>query len=161
MVVALELVFLFASGMLGKAGYVLIGISSVFAYVLTTEKLYGTCAISFVLTSLIAWLIVPDKASAVAFLLIFGHYPMFKAAVDSANISKGIGFFLKLIYCNLFVTVGLAIVLFVLKKSIPQINLPKYIVILLLELVFVLLDFVHTFLRWIYVDKLRSMIVHE
>ena len=161
MVTSLALVLLFAGGMIGYKGYALIVLSSVFAYVLTCEHLYGTTAFAYVLTSALAWLIIPDKNCSAAYILLLGHFPIFKSFIDSSGINKIIGLCLKLIYCNIFVILALCIVLFGLKKSVPDISMPKWAVVSLLQLVFIAMDLIHSFCRWFYVDKIRSGIMHN
>ena len=160
MVIAINLVFIYASGMLGYAGYALLLLASAATYTLTCEGMYGIAFASYILTSGLAYLIVPDKITAIAYFAFFGHYPLFKTYIDGHIHGKTAALCVKLLYCNAWLVTGLCFVLFVLEKSIPSIPMmPKWLVILCVEAVFVLLDCVHSFSRWLYTEKLRSGIV--
>lgn len=159
MVSALGLVFVFASGMFGYVGYSLLLIASVFMYVLTCEGLYGTSVITFIFTAAVAFLIVPDKISAACYALLIGHFPIFKSFIDTRLNNRVTKLCVKLLYCNAWVAAALCAAIFIFKITIPELPLPKWCVVLMLEAVFVVLDALHSFCRWVYVDKIRSGIV--
>ena len=159
MVSALGLVFVFASGMFGYFGYPLLLIASAFTYVLTCEGLYGTSVITFIFTAVIAYFIVPDKMSAVCYAVIIGHFPIFKSFVDTRLNNRITKLCIKLLYCNAWVIAALCAAIFIFKITLPELPLQKWCVVLLLEAVFIVLDALHSFCRWVYVDKIRSGIV--
>lgn len=160
MVVAINLVFIYAAGMFGIPGYALLLLSSVATYTLTCEGFNGCAFFAYLLTAGIGYLIAPDKIAAIAYGAFFGHYPMFKTAMDKHFKNKLTAGCLKLLYCNGWLIVGLLFVLFALQKSIPtHLPIPMWLVILSVEIAFCIMDAVHTLVKWLYTEKLRSGIV--
>lgn len=160
MVTALELVFLFAAGMFGIAGYALLVIASVFTYVLTAEDLYLHAALSYIAVTAISFLIVPDKVTAAAFAGLIGHFPIFKSAVEKYGKNRLAGFCIKLLYCNIWIIAALCIAIYVFKVKIPtDVPVPKWVVVTGAELVLIVTELFHTFAKWLYTEKLRSGIV--
>lgn len=160
MVIALELVVIFAAGMFGYFGYALLCAASVFTYVLTCEGLYLHAFISYAAVSIIGFLIVPDKATAIAFAGLFGHYPLFKTAADAKLQNRAAAFCVKLLYCNVWLIAALCVVIFILKISLPtDLPLPMWAVVCLVEAALCITELIHTFCRWLYSEKLRSGIV--
>lgn len=160
MVTALELVCIFAAGMFGYAGYALLLISSVFSYVLLSEDMYLYAFLSYIAVSVIGYFIVPDKTTAIVFAGLAGHYPLFRTLADKRVQSGLASFCIKMLYCNVILIAALCLSVFVLKISVPtELPLPKWAVICLAESVLVLMELVHRFCRWLYVEKIRSGIV--
>ena len=160
MVIALELVFIYASGMFGLPGYVILLISSAAAYTLTCEGLYGIAFFTYITAGVAGILISPDKISAIAFLAFFGHYPLFKTYVDSNTKNKIAAMCIKLLYCNAWVIAALLIVIFAMKIPLPtDLPIPMGVCVLIAEAGFFIFDLLHSAAKWLYTEKIRSGIL--
>lgn len=160
MVTTVSVTILFAAGMLGMAGYTLLLIASCATYVLTCEHLYKEAVFAYLAVTALAFLIVPDKTTAVVYAGLVGHYPLFKTICESRIKGKLTALCVKLLYCNAWLIAAICIVLYVFKISIPtELPVPKWLVVLGAEAVLLVTELVHTFFKWLYTEKLRSGIV--
>lgn len=160
MAVSVNLVFVYAAGMFTPVSYGLMLFSALATYALTCEALYGTALLAYVVTGGIALFIVPDKLTAVLYLALMGHYPVFKSYVDSRGINRLAAWCVRLLYCNLWLIAGICFVLFISGQHMPaDLPVPVWACVLIIEAGFIVMDIIHSVFRKIYVEKFRTGIV--
>ena len=102
MICALTLLCLYAVTILPVGRIALYFLSSVFIYALTCERAYLSALTSFMATSALAFLLLPEKTSFYAYVGLLGHYGIFKIVIDSHVSDRFLRFLIKLLYCNIF-----------------------------------------------------------
>jgi len=149
-------------------------ISLLFAVILPTTKLslyalssflisiiiieYKTPAgwIFYITTNLLAYIVIPDKLGVLPYTAFFGLYGIIKYYSEKVN-NVIFEYFLK----SLFFNICLLLVLFLAKQYFPSITdlkYPVWTVILILQFVFILYDYVYTMLINYYKTKLRKLL---
>lgn len=107
----------------------------------------------YVATSLLALIIVPDKLGIVPYAVFFGLYGLVKYYMEKLD-KIVIEYVLKFIYFN--ICMGLAIL--TIRSFFGyalEVKLPWWLLIVALEVVFFIYDFVYTLFIHYYRDKLR------
>lgn len=153
---ACVLIVLFLATILPTNRIFLYGLSSVFIAVMILE--YGTAAgwIFYIATSLLALIIIPQKLRLIPYILILGHYGVFKTLIERLNK----GFFeavLKLAVLNIGFLLSYLSFTTLFKLNI---NLPFHpaFIILAVQPLFIIYDFVFTLCIRFYLDRIKPTI---
>lgn len=153
----LSLIFLYLAAVLPVLSVTFYFISSLFVAGILVEKQIGAGLIMYVGVSLLSLLLVPNFLMVLPYVLLFGHYGIGKYLIEKIR-DKIVAFILKLLYFNACMA-GI----YLLAKSvfftgfIADLALP--ILIVLLQVVFVIFDFMYSKLMQIYFVTLRNKIV--
>ncbi len=95
-------------------------LSTLFTYICTEEHGIKYGFLTYAVISLAGFMIVVDKVSIIAYIIVVGYYPVVKHIIDHFNIHKIIKWLLKIVFAVAVATVAL----FILKAYLPaDINL--------------------------------------
>ena len=149
---AFAVICVFLASILPTSVLTLYAVSSLFISVIIIE--FGTKAgwTFYLVSSILSAVLVP-RLEVVPFVVFFGIYGLIKFYTEKMQ-SRILEYILKLVYFNICLLLGL----FFLKEIIlvgVTISAPIYIVAGLLELVFVLYDYVYTLFIRFYASKLK------
>ena len=161
MVVALNLVMLYLASVLPAGRLACYFVCSLFIYVLAGEKAYPMAIGAMLATALLGYIILPSKNTLIPYVVLIGHYGIFKSFIDAAVPDRLIRFGVKLLYSNVFVTLGVYFCYAVLKIDMTAL-LPKmalWIFVILAEVGFVAFDLLYQVCQNIYEVRLRRAII--
>lgn len=130
---------------------------SMFIFGIMLEQMLGAALIVFAAVTFIGFIIVPDKAGMLPYLLFFGHYGIFKAIAEQ-NTSGGTLLTLKLVYYN----VCIALIYFFgggFMLALVPFELPFWLIILLGEVIFLVYDWLFSKLGAWYAAGVRGKLV--
>ncbi|NSW90651.1 MAG: hypothetical protein HPY74_08250 [Firmicutes bacterium] len=134
-------------------------LSSFFVSIIIMEYGTGSGWVFYILTNLLAFIIIPNKIRIIPYSVFFGVYGIIKYYIEKID-KIVLEYILKIIYFNVCMT-G-AIVLF--KEivaggtGIVNIKFPLWAGLVLLEAIFVLYDYVYTLFIQYYKEKLRRFL---
>lgn len=161
MVIALTLLSLYAAAALPAGNLAFYFLSSVFIYVLTSEKAYLSAFVCFIATSALAFLILPDKTTVFYYVILIGHYGILYTFVDSHVNSKFFRIMCRLLYCDIFALIGVYLlqnVLFLGPVALPG-WLPIWLAVLIGQAAFIAVDFLYRVCIQIYQSRIRSSMI--
>lgn len=107
MIVALSLLCLFAASMLPAGRVPLCFLSSIVIVVLAGEGAYGAALLSYLACSVLAFFTLPDKLPAYTYILLLGHYGIFRTIIHARVQGRVLRAALKLVYCDTFLCLGI------------------------------------------------------
>jgi len=164
MAAALGLLCLYAAAVLPTGRIACLFLSSLFVYVLAGEEEYLFSMLVFLLTAGLSLLLLPEKAPAAAYILLLGHYGIWKTFLERRVKDRVLRFLLKLIYCNLAVFLGALALGFLMGgfSALPVGSLPGWswwLLVLLLQAVFSVGDFLYSLCCKFYDNVLRNYLL--
>jgi hypothetical protein len=153
---ACVLIVLFLATILPTNRIFLYGLSSVFIAVMILE--YGTAAgwIFYIATYLLALIIIPQKLRLIPYILILGHYGVFKTLIEGLN-NRFFEAVLKLLVLNIGFLLAYLTVTILLAVKIHLPFHPAFIIIGVQPL-FLVYDFVFTLFIRFYLDRIKPTI---
>lgn len=153
---ALCLVSLFLATFMPTNRLALYALSSFFISVAIVESGVKAGWLFYGSTTLLALIIIPEKLSLVPYIIFFGFYGLAKYYIEKIN-RIYLEYILKFIYFNLCLGIAWLLIkqLFVLEITV---KLPWFIVVIALEVVFLIYDFVYTLFIAYYRDRLKKML---
>ena len=149
---AFTVICVFLAASLPTSKLSLYAISSLFIAVIIIE--FGTKAgWAFYLASSILSVVLIPRLEVIPFVIFFGLYGLIKLYIEKLH-SRIIEYILKLIYFNICLALGL---IFLKEFIMDGLNLtvPIYIVAVLLEVVFLVYDYVYTLFIRFYAAQLK------
>jgi hypothetical protein len=109
----------------------------------------------YIASSLLAWILVPDKIQIITYIGFFGLYSIVKYLIESfinrKNLSVIIEFILKIVFFNLELT----IYYFIMKEFIVMPISVTWYIIVLAEAFFVAYDYFLGYFLHVYVNKVK------
>ena len=164
MVVALTVLALYAASVLPSGKLACYFLASLFVYALSFEGAYTAAFLSYVASSLLAFLLIPDKLSLLPFFALLGHFGIFKAFAQAHMRDRFIRFVAYLIYCTVFTGIGALgafyLLGFNLLESIPF-GLPVYLAILILEAMFAAYAALFLVCQRFYENRIRNSLLSK
>jgi len=112
--------------------------------------------ISFGATSLIAFILVPEKTAVIPYVLFFGIYSIMKNYIERIN-KLLVELILKFVFFNLSLFFMWNIAKFFIPDTVFE-KLPFFVVLILLQLVFFAFDWIFSLWTLFYLEKLRPKI---
>ncbi|MBQ9833025.1 MAG: hypothetical protein IJO48_04750 [Clostridia bacterium] len=163
MTVALTVLCVYAAAVLPTMRAVAYFISSLFVYVLVCEKAYGAAVLSYIASAVLSFVLIPDKIAILPYVLLLGHFGIFKVFIDRKITDKFVGFVFKLIYCNVFTLIALLLIMYVFNISdfVISVEIPLWVIITAAQVIFVVFNYVYTLCQQFYDTRLRSVIVSQ
>jgi hypothetical protein len=149
---AFTVICVFLAASLPTSRLSLYSVSSLFIVVIIIE--FGTkSAWAFYLASSILSVVLIPRLEVIPFVVFFGLYGLIKLYIERLH-SRVLEYMLKLVYFNLCLVLGL---LFLKELILDGTNLsvPIYITAALLEVVFIVYDYVYTLFIRFYVTRLK------
>lgn len=139
---ALSLILLYLTNVIPINKMFLLGISSCLIILTILLIDLKNTFIVYVATSLLTFILNPNKGVAMLYIVLFGLYPFVKHFVERKR-NTPIELLLKLLYFNVAMLLSY-IVYSKLFVDIITINLSIYLLLLVLQVLFILYDFVLT-----------------
>lgn len=153
---ALELVILYLSGVFQAFDLSLAAFTVIFSVLVLIEYGKKPAWAIYGAVSVLALIIVPQKFTAVCYLLFFGCYPVIKAYLEKPK--KLLSWILKLLVFNAaFMLIYFVSIKFVLVEEIAAVGSTFFFITLGLgNVAFILFDYVLTLIITLYIFKLRK-----
>ncbi|HAA26266.1 MAG TPA: hypothetical protein DCE11_09175 [Ruminiclostridium sp.] len=114
---------------------------------------------SFAVSSLLAALVVPEKTAVVPYVLFFGIYSLVKSHIEKLN-RAAVELVLKFVFFNAALYLLWQIALMLIPQRFFDI-LPVAVIIVLLEILFFVYDWIFSLWIQFYQEKLRPKISRE
>jgi hypothetical protein len=153
---ALSLVSLFLATVIPTNRLALYALSSFFISVAIVESGVKAGWLFYLSTALLALIILPEKLGVVPYVMFFGFYGIAKYYIEKMD-KIFLEYILKFIYFNF--SLGIAWLLirqfFIAELTV---KLPWFVIIIALEIIFLVYDFVYTMFIAYYRDKLKRML---
>jgi hypothetical protein len=154
--IALTLIVLYAESVLPTSKLSLYVISSFFVSVIVIESGIRTAWIFYIASSLMALIIIPDKIAMIPYVVFFGVYGIIKFYIE--RLGKLIAeYILKFGYFNLCLLIAVLLIKEFFLDSLG-VSFPLWIVIVGLEAVFLVYDYVYTLFIQYYNRKIRTVL---
>lgn len=154
--VLLTVLFLYFSYILPTGRLFFFSLSTVFISVMVIEYGKKAAFMTYIASSLLGFIIIPDKIILLPYLIFFGYYGIIKSLLENRD-SLIFEWLMKILSYN----TGLLIfyLLYTSLFNLPLTDrLPLAFLILILELFFVIYDYCYTLAVSYYMSILRDMI---
>ncbi|MDD4075238.1 MAG: hypothetical protein PHC80_04025 [Eubacteriales bacterium] len=161
MVTALTVLCLYAVCVLPWSKLACCFLSSIFIYILSGEGAYFYAFVSFAASAALSFFILPQQEILFAYVILFGHYGIFRAWADARIKDRFIRFFSKLLYSNAFCAIGLLVLLRVLSYDLSSM-LPAWslwVLVIALEGAFVAYELLYGVCVRIYNASIRNQLL--
>lgn len=153
---ACSLLTLFLATILPTNRIFFYGLSSVFCAIIIIEHDIKGGILFYIATSLLALILIPNKLRLIPYIMILGHYPIWKTYIERVN-HLGKEIFLKLLVLNL--TTGAAYygftTFFLISVALP---IDLRLVFLIIQPIFIIYDYVFTLFISYYLNKIKPLI---
>ena len=106
MCTALGVLCLYAAAVLPTGRVALYFLASLFVYVPAAESAYLGAVGVYLATGVLSLLILPSRAAAVPYIVLLGHFGIFKTWFDSVMPDKVVQSAVKVLYCDVFTVLG-------------------------------------------------------
>ena len=161
MCIALTVLSLYAAAVLPTMRIACWFISSVFVYILCAEQAYFSALLVYAASTALAFLILPSRMALIPYAFLLGHYGIFKTFLDERLGDRFVGSLLKLLYCNLFFALAVLLAVFVMKYDLSALTLPVplWAVVPLLQIAFLLYDFLYFTCQKFYLAHIRNAVI--
>ncbi|MGI6664906.1 MAG: hypothetical protein ACOX3W_05810 [Christensenellaceae bacterium] len=153
----LSLITLYLAVILPSGRLALYFIASIFTMPLLVERQPVGAILQFVVTSVLALLIVPDLSLVLPYILLFGHYGIGKYYFEKMR-SKIASFIAKLLYFNTGM-LGVYFLSFHALGSAFLAELSPILLALLVQIAFVVYDFLYSKVSLFYEVRIRSALM--
>lgn len=161
MVTAITVLCLYATSLFPVGRIPLCFVASVVIYILSGEGAHISALISFGASAAISFLLMPDKQTVYPYILLLGHYGIFRAIVQTRINSKLIKIMLKVFYCDMFLCMGVYLLVTLqggLAIVLPD-SLPIWMLVLLVQPALILYDLLYGASIAIYQAYMRKSII--
>jgi len=132
-------------------------ISSVFVSIVLLEMGVKSAWTFYFATSLLSLILVPDKTLVIPFISFFGIYGIIKYYIEKIR-KIVIEYVLKLIFFNVNVFLAYFLVNTLFQTQAVSDKLPLWLLFVLLQVVFVIYDYIYTLFINYYVNKLKKLL---
>lgn len=153
---ALTVIILYAESIVPTGRLSLYALSSFFVSVILIEAGVYAGWLFYLASSLLAFIIVPDKLGLIPYFAFFGMYGLIKHYTEKTR-NRVLEYLLKLGFFNLCLLLA-----FILAKEVfigqIEIKLSPWIIIPALELVFIIYDLVYTLFIDTYLERIRKIL---
>lgn len=159
---ALGVVALYASSVLPSLKAACLFVAGLVVWIpLNEERGLFYALLTYAATAAVAFLIVPSKAIFGLYLVYFGCYGIIKYAIDRRIHDRILSMIFKLIISNAIVASAIFIVItlfdFDIIAMLPYI--PEWIMICILEILFIAYDFIYGFFTRFFDSNIRNHII--
>lgn len=137
---ALSLICLYIAGLVPSGTWGLVALAGVFPAAAVISVGMGSGFLCWGGVSVLAFLLLPNKFSALLYAVLFGLYPMIKALIERKRL-KGIEYVLKLVFFNVAFTLVFVIMKAAVLGSLPGMLSGTWLLYLVGNIVFLIYDF--------------------
>ena len=154
MFTAFSLLFLYLASILPGVQIVLYFLSSIFVMGIMLEERYGLALLSFAVVSLLGFWLLADKAMLLPYVLFFGHYGIGKYLIEKKR-KRAPAMVMKYVYFNIALAALYFTARTLLFSQIPF-ELPLIAFIILMQIIFLVYDFLFSKVTLFYNDRIRN-----
>lgn len=163
---ALGVLAIYISSVLGTSRIALLFISSLMIWIPIKEQgglLYGF--LTYLATSALAYLLIPDKLYAGIYAVFFGLYGFIQLGADKLTKKKVFSFLLKFLCCNLLIGIAFELGCLYLDLDITiaallsSLKLPLYALIIIIEAAIIAFILLYLFCTGVFDRELRKLII--
>lgn len=160
MCTALGVLCLYAAAVLPTGRVALYFLASLFVYVPAAEGAYLGAVGVYLATGVLSLLILPSRAAAAPYIVLLGHFGIFKTWFDSVMPDKVVQSAVKVLYCDVFFILGVFAAIKLLGLDIASIALPVpvWAAVLILQAVFFAYDKLYWLCQRFYDERIRPSI---
>ncbi len=160
MCTALGVLCLYAAAVLPTGRVALYFLASLFVYVPAAESAYLGAVGVYLATGVLSLLILPSRAAAVPYIVLLGHFGIFKTWFDSVMPDKVVQSAVKVLYCDVFTVLGVfaAIKLFGFDMTTLSVALPTWAIVLIMQAAFFAYDKLYWMCQRFYDERIRPAI---
>ena len=151
---ALVVITLYAESVIPTAKLSLYALSSFFVAIIIIEGGGRAGWLFYLVTSLLVLIIVPDKVGLMPYFVFFGVYGILKFYIEKMHRIVP-EYVLKLAYFNICLILALFIIKNLLAVNISS-SVPLWLLIISLEVVFLIYDYVYTLFIQFYLEKIKK-----
>ncbi len=155
-VTLLSTVSLYISSILPTNRLFFFALSTFFLAVIIIESNVSFAVLVYFSSSILSFILIPNKAIVLPYLIFFGYYAIVKSLIERINI-LAVELLIKLLLFNLSIYVIYTIVSTVFLGEII-IKLPIWAIFLLMQLVFLIYDYTFSLGVFFYRNKIRPKI---
>jgi hypothetical protein len=153
---AMTVITLFFATIMPTSRLSLYALSSFYIAILVIEYGIKNAWVFYGASCLLALVIIPDKPGLVPYIVFFGAYGIVKYYTERRN-NRVLEYVIKLAYFNLCLAAALYLARQFFLEGV-KISVPLWGVIIGLEVVFVVYDYVYTLFILYYRDRLKKML---
>lgn len=135
MITAITVLCLYASSLFPVGRVPLLFMASVMVTILSGEGAYVSALLCYAASAAIVFFLLPDRQPAYFYILLLGHYGIFRAFVQTRIQSRLFRLMVKVFYCDIFLSLGVYLVMLLIDGfafSFPY-GLPVWAVVLLTQ----------------------------
>lgn len=155
-VTLLSTVSLYISSILPTNRLFFFALGTFFLAVIIIESNISFAVLVYVSSSILSFIIIPNKAIVLPYVIFFGYYAIIKSLIERINI-LAIELLIKLMLFNISIYITYSIFINVLLGDII-IKLPVWAIFLLMQLVFIIYDYAFSLGVFFYRNKIRPKI---
>lgn len=155
-VTLLSTVSLYISSVLPTNRIFFFALSTFFLAIIIIEDSVKSAIVVFLSSSILSFIIIPNKMTVIPYMVFFGYYAIFKSIIERIN-----KIFIELLIKLLLFNLSTYIVYSVISKAILGeiiIKLPVWVLFLLMQLAFIIYDYSFSLGIYFYRNKIRSKI---
>jgi len=155
MLAAVNVILLFISAAMPTSRLFLLVLSSFSVSIMVIEANANVGLVFYIATSLLSFILIPNKLIAFYYACFFGFYGIVKSYIERFSLNRFLEYVLKLIVFNL----SLSVIYFVFKFVFAvNIFIGSYLIVMvfvLLQISFVIYDYTYTVFVSFYLKKIK------
>lgn len=156
MISVLSIILLYMTTILPTARIFLVSLASFLAAILIIEAGMRTAMISFISTSLLGLLLVPNKMLMIPYVTFLGYYGIVKSHIESLN-NFGLEWVIKIVLFNLALMLNYILLIQILGISIV-LPFSIWLVAIMMQVLFVIYDYVFSLFIAYYITRFKKYI---
>ncbi len=157
---ALTLLCLYLAAIMPVGRIPLYFASSIFIYALTCEGAYILALVSYAASTSLALLLLPVKLPAILYVLLLGHYGIFRTILEVRLSSRALKMLIKVLYCDIWLVLGIYLAQFYSGFAIHIPDwLPLWLFVLFAQLAIVFFDLFYGASIALYNARIRRLIL--
>lgn len=154
---ALTVVSVFFADIMPTNTLSLYALSSFFVSVVLIEIGVKASWVFYFATSLLSFIIVPDKTMVIPFISFFGVYGIIKHYLEKCS-NRAVEYIIKIIFFNANVVLAYFLIKALFEAQTLFRGAPLWAVLIILQVIFLVYDYIYTLFIQYYVNKLRKIL---
>lgn len=162
---AISLVLMILTGVIPVGTYALPCLAGILLVVVVIEYGYKWSLLSYLVISILSFILAADKEAAVYFILLFGYYPILKSIIESKIHNRIVQYVIKFAIFNIVAVGSFYIVSFLLAVSPSEFTLfgvyVPWVFLIIGNIFFIFYDLAVTGIVVQYVRRLRNKYIFK
>ncbi|KNF09966.1 hypothetical protein CLPU_1c01310 [Gottschalkia purinilytica] len=153
MIVLLSTVMLYLTIIIPTNKITLLVISSFLLSIVVIEAGVSTSIMAYIATSIISFIIMPNKGISILYILLFGHYPIIKYFIERID-KVVLEWIIKILVLNLSLYINYKFFLMIIGNI--NIDIPLWGIVILLQILIIVYDYIFTMAISYYKNTIRK-----